>query len=69
MLPIADGEILVRTACASICGSDRHGASFGVPPQPRARRPPGHESVGEMVDSRGPGVGPNDCALTVLTGG
>ena len=41
MLPIAGGEILVRTACASSDGSDWHSAFFDVPPQPGAAGCPG----------------------------
>ena len=37
MLPIADGEILARTACASLRGSDRPGVFVHAPPQPGGR--------------------------------
>ena len=39
--PVADGEILVRTAYASICGSDLHVVFPGAPPHPRPRATPG----------------------------
>jgi len=61
----ADGEILVRTACASVCGSDLHAVFGGAPAQPAAPGYPGHESVGEVVESRCPGFEPGDYVLTV----
>jgi L-iditol 2-dehydrogenase len=63
--PVADGEILVRTAYASICGSDLHVVFGGAPPRPGAAGYPGHESVGEVVESRCPGFAPGDLVLTV----
>jgi L-iditol 2-dehydrogenase len=63
--PVADGEILVRTAYASICGSDLHVVFPGAPPRAAAPGFPGHESVGEVVDSRCPGFEPGDRVLTV----
>jgi L-iditol 2-dehydrogenase len=62
---LADGEVLIRTAYASICGSDLHHVFLTAPPQPGAAGYPGHESVGEVVESRCPGFGPGDCVLTV----
>jgi L-iditol 2-dehydrogenase len=63
--PVADGEVLVRTAYASICGSDLHVVFPGAPPAPGAAGYPGHESVGEVVESRCPGFEPGDRVLTV----
>jgi L-iditol 2-dehydrogenase len=63
--PVADGEILVRTAYASICGSDLHAVFGGAPPRPGPPGYPGHESVGEVVESRCPGFEPGDRVLTV----
>jgi L-iditol 2-dehydrogenase len=60
----AEGELLVRTAYASICGSDLHGVYGGAPPQPGPPGYPGHESVGEVVESRHPGFAPGDQVLT-----
>jgi L-iditol 2-dehydrogenase len=60
-----DGEILVRTAYASICGSDLHVVFLNAPPQPGPAGYPGHESAGEVVESRCPGFEPGDCVLTV----
>jgi L-iditol 2-dehydrogenase len=62
---LADGEILVRTAYASICGSDLHAVFLAAPPQTGAVGYPGHESVGEVVESRCPGFEPGDRVLTV----
>jgi L-iditol 2-dehydrogenase len=61
---LADGEILVRTAYASICGSDLHTVFLGAPPRPGAAGYPGHESVGEVAESRCPGFEPGDFVLT-----
>ena len=54
---VADGQVLVRTAYASICGSDLHSV-FLEAPQPEPAGHPGHESVGEVVESRCPGFEP-----------
>jgi L-iditol 2-dehydrogenase len=61
----ADGEILVRTAYASICGSDLHSVFGNTPPRPGVAGHPGHESVGEVVESRCPGFEPGDRVLAV----
>ena len=63
--PAADGEVLVRTVYASICGSDLHEVFFETPPPSMPAGHPGHESVGEVVESRCPGFAPGDCVLTV----
>ena len=63
--PVADGQVLVRTAYASICGSDLHSVFLEAPPQPQEPGHPGHESVGEVVESRCPGFAPGDLVLTV----
>jgi L-iditol 2-dehydrogenase len=62
--PVADGEILVRTAYASICGSDLHTVFGSAPSRPGPAGYPGHESVGEVVESRCPGFAPGDQVLT-----
>lgn len=62
---VADGDLLVRTAYASICGSDLHGVFFGPPAEAVPAGFPGHESVGEVVESRCPGFEPGDYVLTV----
>ena len=61
----ADGEILVRNAYTSICGSDLHSVYGGPPPRLVPAGYPGHESVGEVVESRCPGFEPGDRVLTV----
>src|ERR1700748_2563724 len=61
----ADGEILVRTAYTSICGSDLHSVYGGAPPASVPAGHPGHESVGEVVESRCPDFEPGDRVLTV----
>ena len=59
------GEVLLRTLQASICGSDVHvvfagrdGDEFPHPPGS-----PGHESVGEVLESRSERHGPGDLVL------
>jgi L-iditol 2-dehydrogenase len=63
--PVADGQVLVRTGYASICGSDLHSVFLEAPDQPQEPGHPGHESVGEVVESRCPGFAPGDLVLTV----
>jgi L-iditol 2-dehydrogenase len=65
--PPSDGEVLVRMAYASICGTDLH-AVFPHGGAVRGNRPPGnpgHEGVGEVVESRFDGLTPGDRVLTV----
>jgi len=62
---VADGEILIKTAYASICGSDLHSVYLSPPPESVPAGHPGHESVGEVVESRCPGFEPGDRVLTV----
>src|SRR6201995_1015399 len=61
----SDGEILLRTAYTSICGSDLHSVYGGAPPPGVAAGHPGHESVGEVVQPRCPGFEPGDRVLPV----
>jgi L-iditol 2-dehydrogenase len=65
--PLRDGDLLVRTRFASICGSDLHVVNHGVETDPTLWAPgyPGHEGVGEVVESRAPGFGPGDRVLVV----
>ena len=63
--PVADGEVLVRTVYASICGSDLHEVFLETPPPSSRTGHPGHESVGEVVESRCPGFAPGRRVLTV----
>jgi L-iditol 2-dehydrogenase len=61
----ADGEILVRNAYTSICGSDLHSVYGPAPSPDEPAGYPGHESVGEVVESRCPDFEPGDRVLTV----
>jgi len=64
--PPDEGEVLVRTSFASICGSDLHMVMMGaiVPGLPAAPGFPGHEGVGEVVESRHPDFNQGDKVLT-----
>jgi len=62
-----DGELLVRTELASICGSDLHIVMDGVGGMsPDQAHPgyPGHEGVGEVIESRHPDFAVGDRVLT-----
>jgi L-iditol 2-dehydrogenase len=61
----AEGELLVRTRYASICGSDLHSVFLNTPSAERPPGYPGHESVGEVIESRDEGFAPGDPVLTV----
>lgn len=52
--PLRDGDLLVRTEFASICGSDLHVVYDGVFADPTllAAGFPGHEGIGRVVESR-----------------
>ncbi len=65
--PLRDGDLLVRTRYASICGSDLHVINHGVETDPSLWAPgyPGHEAVGEVVESRAAGFGAGDQVLLV----
>ena len=63
----APGPVLIKTLCASLCGSDLHhvflplqGDSFPFP-----CGYPGHEGVGEVVESRAEGFVPGQPVLTL----
>ncbi|HEX9842895.1 MAG TPA: zinc-binding dehydrogenase [bacterium] len=60
-----EGELLVRTSLASICGSDLHVIYHGIlrTPFPQAPGYPGHEGVGEVVESRHPDFQPGEWVL------
>ena len=66
VVPPAEGELVVRTSFASICGSDLHIVCHGVdvPPLPCPHGFPGHEGVGEVVESRSPDFTAGDLVLT-----
>lgn len=61
-----DGEVLVRTIFASICGSDLHKVFGGTSDRPFPWPPghPGHEGVGEVVHGRSASYAPGDLVLT-----
>lgn len=61
-----EGEILVKTEMASICGSDLHVIYHGVshPAFPQQPGFPGHEGVGEVLESRHPAYRKGDTVLT-----
>jgi L-iditol 2-dehydrogenase len=65
--PLRDGDLLVRTRYASICGSDLHVVNHGVDTEPDLWAPgyPGHEGVGEVAESRAAGFVPGDAVLVV----
>jgi L-iditol 2-dehydrogenase len=65
--PLRDGDLLVRTRYASICGSDLHVVSHGVETDPSLWAPgyPGHEGVGTVAESRAAGFAPGDEVLLV----
>lgn len=52
----APGKVLVRTLQASLCGSDLHAVYMPLRPVEGPGRPgaPGHEGVGEVIDSGDP---------------
>jgi len=67
--PPQAGELLVKNRMASICGSDLHVIYHGVSHPPNGKLPfapgfPGHEGVGEVVESKAPGFHPGDLVLT-----
>lgn len=62
----SDGDLIVRTSFASICGSDLHIVchGVGVPELPCPHGFPGHEGIGEVVESSQPGFAEGDLVLT-----
>lgn len=64
--PTTSGKVLVRTLCASLCGSDLHEVFLPLPywtfPCPHGF--PGHEAVGEVVESAVAGFRPGQRVLT-----
>jgi L-iditol 2-dehydrogenase len=60
------GGVLVRTRLAAICGSDLHHVygRFGPEEYPRPPGSPGHEGIGEVVESRSPRHRAGDLVLT-----
>lgn len=63
-----DGQVVVRSRMAAICGSDLHQVFYEMlAPLPLPAEPgwPGHEGVGEVVESRYPSLKVGDLVLTV----
>ncbi|MEM7016753.1 MAG: zinc-binding dehydrogenase [Pseudomonadota bacterium] len=63
-----EGQVVVKSEMAAICGSDLHQVFFeamGARTMPAEPGWPGHEGVGEVVDSRYDGLKPGDRVLTV----
>jgi L-iditol 2-dehydrogenase len=67
----AEGEILVRMRSASICGSDLHRVfdTTQTAAYPLEPGKPGHEGLGEVVESRSAKHAPGDVVLTVPVAG
>ena len=63
---IAENDVLVRTIAASICGSDLHMLDTGwaMHAFPAMAGHPGHEAVGEVVQSRSTRIAEGDVVLT-----
>ena len=61
-----NGEVLVRTRAASICGSDLHMVNTGWAMRafPAMAGHPGHEAVGEVIESRSKRFTVGDIVLT-----
>ncbi|MGA4847514.1 zinc-binding dehydrogenase [Streptomyces sp. G5(2025)] len=70
---LAEREVLVRNSVAAICGSDVHRVRAESPffkdmrdhPYPCPPGYPGHEGLGEVIESRSPLFSPGDIVLTV----
>lgn len=62
-----DGDLRVRTAFASICGSDLHVVTYGVDTVAKLWMPgyPGHEAIGEVVESRSSAFAVGELVLCV----
>lgn len=60
------GEVLVKTQAASICGSDLHMVNTGwaMHAFPAMAGHPGHEAVGEVIESRSDRFSAGDIVLT-----
>ena len=66
MPAIAGNEVLVRTIAASICGSDLHMLDTGWAMRafPAMAGHPGHEAMGQVVQSRSNRIAEGDIVLT-----
>lgn len=63
----APGQVLIKTVCASLCGSDLHHVFLRLRDDsfPCPHGYPGHEGIGEVVESRAEGFAPGRAVLTV----
>jgi L-iditol 2-dehydrogenase len=61
----ANGEVLIRTSHAAVCGSDLHTIFHSDYTGPVRAGYPGHESVGEVLESRSSRFAPGDVVLAV----
>ena len=62
------GQVVVKNHMAAICGSDLHQVfmePLGKPTYPAEPGWPGHEGVGEVIESRYEGLSVGDMVLTV----
>lgn len=66
----ADGELVVRMIRASVCGSDVHVVFHGFHHEEKLGAPgyPGHEGIGEVVESRSSRIPVGTMVLTVPPG-
>ena len=66
---VTDNRVLVKTKLSSICGSDLHVVNMGYTAYasdfPLPYGAPGHEGVGEIVESRSPDFSEGESVLTV----
>ena len=64
---ISGNEVLVRTLAASICGSDLHMLDTGwaMHAFPAMAGHPGHEAMGQVVQSRSDRIAEGDLVLTI----
>ena len=64
---LREGDLRVHSAYASICGSDLHVVNDMVETVPALWKPgyPGHEGIGEVIESRADGFVPGDKVLCV----
>jgi len=57
--PLRDGEVMLKSEMASICGSDLHVVMMGAGvsyPMPCPHGYPSHEGIGEIIESKVPGL-------------
>jgi len=67
---LSDGEVLVRVSLAAVCGSDLHVVYDDISelPRPCPHGYPGHEGLGEVVQSKSPLFRPGQKVLTCPAG-